>query len=299
MKKLATIGLMADSGCHIALLDLHGDILKILEKVQLVHSYILTDSKEIPESVDITLVEGGVRTQHDEEIVKKARKKSKIIVALGSCACFGGIPSLCNVHGTKDAFNYVYAKTMSTDKNSKLPVEIVPQLKNSVAPISNYIKIEAGIPGCPPPVKEINAALTALIQDEEWKLPQISVCDECELKRSFCRAYTFWNTFLKQPAKPRRNYEAPDPDLCLAEQGYICLGAATRGGCEARCTNIGIPCDGCRGNLTPDLQSSPSRESLASLAMRNAKASGLIAQHINSFYRFNLGIIKPSQVRRK
>ncbi|KYH38491.1 MAG: hypothetical protein AYL30_004490, partial [Candidatus Hecatellales archaeon B24] len=151
MKKLATLGLMADSGCHIALLDLHEDLLNILGKVQLVHSYILMDTKLIPKNVDVMVVEGGIRTEHDVEMVKTARKRSKVLVALGSCACFGGIPSLCNLFNSGEAFKYVYSRTVSTDKYSSLPREIVPPITESVAPISSYVKVDVGIPGCPPP----------------------------------------------------------------------------------------------------------------------------------------------------
>ena len=38
-----------------------------------------------------------------------------------------------------------------------------------------------------------------------------------------------------------------DPDICLINQGYLCIGSSTRGGCRAPCTRAGHPCVGCRG----------------------------------------------------
>ncbi|MFA6804094.1 MAG: oxidoreductase, partial [Candidatus Methanomethylophilaceae archaeon] len=38
-----------------------------------------------------------------------------------------------------------------------------------------------------------------------------------------------------------------DPDLCLMDQGILCLGPATVGGCGAKCTRVGQPCRGCYG----------------------------------------------------
>jgi F420-non-reducing hydrogenase small subunit len=38
-----------------------------------------------------------------------------------------------------------------------------------------------------------------------------------------------------------------DPDICLINQGYLCIGSSTRGGCGAPCTRAGHPCVGCRG----------------------------------------------------
>ena len=72
LKKLGTLGLMADAGCHMALLE---SLLPILSSFQIVHSYILMDSKKIPEDVDIMVVEGGIRTKHDEDWVRLARKR--------------------------------------------------------------------------------------------------------------------------------------------------------------------------------------------------------------------------------
>ena len=37
------------------------------------------------------------------------------------------------------------------------------------------------------------------------------------------------------------------PDICLINQGYLCVGISTRGGCHAPCTRAGQPCVGCRG----------------------------------------------------
>ena len=38
-----------------------------------------------------------------------------------------------------------------------------------------------------------------------------------------------------------------DSSKCFLDEGIICLGPATRGGCEARCINANMPCRGCFG----------------------------------------------------
>jgi F420-non-reducing hydrogenase small subunit len=46
----------------------------------------------------------------------------------------------------------------------------------------------------------------------------------------------------------KRLYEKEwDPARCFLDQGLICLGPATRGGCEERCIKANMPCRGCFG----------------------------------------------------
>ena len=46
----------------------------------------------------------------------------------------------------------------------------------------------------------------------------------------------------------KRDYELlPDPDICLVNQGIVCLGSATRSGCGSQCPNANAPCLGCYG----------------------------------------------------
>ena len=286
MKKLGTLGLMADAGCHMALLEA---LLPILSSFQIVHSYILMDSKKMLEDVDIMVVEGGIRTKHDEDWVRLARKRSKTLVAIGSCACFGGIPALCNVYDVKKTVEYVYCHTVSTLKGR--PPSEVPPVTQIVAPISQYVDVDVEISGCPPTVEEIKSAVEALLQGKKWELPVKNACDECEREHLWCRFFNFWSKFIKAPTEVKRIFDKPEPTSCLLEQGYLCAGPVTRGGCGAICPNIGIPCDGCRGPMAENPRERLSMfNALSLLALENAKKSNLTTQFLNSFCRYTLAI---------
>ena len=70
-----------------------------------------------------------------------------------------------------------------------------------------------------------------------------TLCEECPRKKEYKRI-----TEVKEPYQVDTNN-----DKCLVDQGIICLGAATMGGCGARCTRVGQPCRGCYGP-SPEVQ---------------------------------------------
>ncbi len=274
MKKIAIISLMSDGGCHIAFLDIHEELLQLLNQVNLAHSYMTVDRKDIPYDIDIALIEGGVRTTHDIELLKEARSKAKILVAMGSCACFGGIPGLSNLYDLTLSLNYVYRETPTTIKGV-IPHENVPTVIR-VAPISRYVKVDFQIPGCPPESKEIKDALVSLLKGEIPSQPTKTVCDECKLGPP-----------KKKPKRLRRIYEPPEPNTCLLEQGYFCMGSVTRAGCGAKCPHAGIPCDGCRGPAPKALDQGASiLNALITLAYENIKEFSL-KRHSAYFYRYS------------
>ncbi|RLF24647.1 MAG: F420-nonreducing hydrogenase [Thermoprotei archaeon] len=273
MKRLAIISLMSDGGCHIAFLELHEELLHLLGQVELIHSYMLVDRREIPEHIDIALIEGGVRTTHDIELLKEARSKSKILVALGSCACFGGIPGLSNLYDLRASLDYVYRGTPTTTEGV-IPHENVPSVIR-VAPISRFVQVDLQIPGCPPEPEEIKEAIVSLIKGEVPSQPSKTVCDECELGPP-----------KEKPRRLRKIYEPPEPDRCLLEQGYFCMGPVTRAGCGAKCPRIGVPCDGCRGPAPKALDQGISiLDALVTLAYKNIENFSL-KQHSAYFYRY-------------
>ncbi|MBS7655888.1 F420-nonreducing hydrogenase [Candidatus Bathyarchaeota archaeon] len=234
--RIATIALASCAGCHVALASMHENLLSILSEAELLHSYILMDSKTLPKELDVTLVEGSVRTNHDEELLKEAREKSKILIAVGSCSCFGGISSLGNLIPLDESLNFVYKNTPST-VNGFIPREELPEVQYSVKPIDAIVNVDYKVPGCPPEVNELCNFLSSLLKGKEVTTPKVSVCDECNREK----------TGIPPSIIKRIHKDYSDPKKCLLEQGYLCFGPITKGGCEAKCPNVNMPCEGCRG----------------------------------------------------
>jgi len=94
--KLASDWLCGCAGCHMSLLDIDERIALVAELVDF-RSTPITDLKEPDESgVDVGILEGGVANSANEEVAKKFRKRSKLLVAFGDCAVFGGVPAMRN-----------------------------------------------------------------------------------------------------------------------------------------------------------------------------------------------------------
>ena len=248
-------------GCEVTILDIGEPLLDVLKQVQIVHMPVLMDHKlfgqtgerkemEIPEA-EVGLIAGGIRNEEHKKLAQEMRKKCKVLIALGSCACFGGIPALANQYITADVLEKVYRDSISTESNG-LPREEVPPLTDRVYAINEVVKVDISLPGCPTTPEMVAGALTALLEGKPYTVSSKSVCDECPTRRE-----------KKAVSTLKRRLEAPDfipgkplsEMRCLMEQGFLCLGPATRGGCGGhdgtpRCIRAYMPCEGCFGPLS-------------------------------------------------
>ncbi len=261
--KFAMYWAAACGGCEIAVLNIHEKILDVDANFDVVFWPVAMDAKykdvEAMEdgSILLTLFNGGIRSDENEHIARLLRKKSKILVAFGSCAnegCIPGLANFCNVGElVHTAFN-----TVSTDNPHEIYPRIsydvpegeihIPKLLPILKTLDQVVDVDYYMPGCPPESHQIAAVIDLVVQVLQGKaqLPpkgsvigagNSTVCDECKRTRNVKSIKSFeriWGI-------------APDPSLCLLEQGIPCNGPATRSGCTARCPAAGAQCIGCYG----------------------------------------------------
>jgi F420-non-reducing hydrogenase small subunit len=226
--KVSIISLTCCAGCVSSFLNAGEALLEILSgDFEIVYSPTFIDLKEIPE-VDLAIVEGGVRTQADENLIREVRAKSKVIVALGICATHGGITTLGNLMSVKRLLEREYT-LIDTGR--------LPELKDLMYPICNFVDVDYYIPGCPPMPFLIVHSLKSIVSGKMPMRHQSVVCTECHRKIIPAKLDRLYGVYEKEV----------DPEICLVSQGFICLGSLTREGCGAPCPRAGFTCFGCRG----------------------------------------------------
>ena len=293
-------------GCEIAMLELGMNLVDISKEVDIVFwpaalDFKYSDVEAMPnKSIDVSFFNGAIQTSENEHMAKLLREKSKILIAFGACAYGGGIPALANTTSREQIFTRVYKETPTTDN----PDGIIPQAKsqvkegeltipefyNTVRTLNQTVDVDYYVPGCPPVGEQVLAVMNTVVSG---KLPpkgsvigasDKSLCDECKRVKG-----------ERKIKKIMRTYQVlPDTEKCLLDQGIICMGPATRGGCGAQCLNANMPCRGCYGPVPGVLdQGAKMLSALASnFDSENEEEIQKIAEGvvdpIGTFYRYGL-----------
>ncbi|MEN8141946.1 MAG: NADH:ubiquinone oxidoreductase [Thermodesulfobacteriota bacterium] len=203
--KVAFFDLSSCEGCQLQLLNNEASLLDFLSLLEV--KAFREGMTEESDDYDIAFIEGSVTRDDEIERIKKIRAKAKLVVALGSCACFGGVNQL------KNRFND--AGWVKREVYGSYPIVS----RDAAEPIANFIAIDLEIYGCPIKKEEVERIVSRLVLGKAISHPQYPVCMECKANEN----------------------------ICLFELGEVCLGPITRAGCDAWCTGNRMGCWGCRG----------------------------------------------------
>jgi NAD-reducing hydrogenase small subunit len=152
------------AGCHMSLLDMDERIVEIAELVDL-RATPITDLKEPDEEgVDVGLLEGGINNTSNEEVAHRMRQRCKILVALGDCAVFGGVPALRNFFSMQESLRRAYVETESTDSEGMIPDDPELAVMTEVRALHEVVPVDVFVPGCPPRADVIYYVLKELAQ---------------------------------------------------------------------------------------------------------------------------------------
>ncbi len=304
-------------GCEETVVDLEEKLLDVAAAVDIVLWPVALDFKRhdieaLPDgAITATFLNGAIRSTEQEEMARLLRRKSKMLIAFGACSQLGGIPGLANLWDRQKLLTAVYCQAPSTtnpegttpqavhahdnERNVTLPI-----LFDTVKTLEQTVEVDFFVPGCPPTSKILLEAVQALLNGrlpEKGAVlaPDTALCEECPRRDTRPDQVTVkeW----------KRSYEIlADPEKCLLAQGLVCLGSATRGGCEAQCPKGNMPCTGCFGPTSRVRDfGSKALSALASIVDSNDEAEidsilARIPDPVGTLYRYCLA---ASPLRRK
>ncbi len=198
-------------GCQLEVVNLEEKLLDLIDVVEIVS--FREAMKEHSDDYDIAFIEGSIQRPMDEERLKKIRGNAKILIALGACACMGGVNKLRNEWTVEEVKKEVY-KDADIQAN---PLFDAFQTKA----VNEVVDVDFYIPGCPIDRNEFTKIVSQIAIGRTPKLPAYPVCVECK----------------------------KNENICVFELGKFCLGPVTRAGCNAICPSFQDGCEGCRGFL--------------------------------------------------
>lgn len=181
----------------------------------------LASSGHMPDEFDVAIIEGAITTEEALSTVRELRSKAKVIIAVGACANTAGIPGM--------------AAEGHSERSAQVYEELPQAAGHLVAPCSvpSVIDVDYQVLCCPIDSFEFIEVLTRALYGSNRTVTSRTMCGDCKRNETTC----FYN---KQT---------------------VCLGLVTTAGCNARCVNLGRPCNGCRG-LSPDANLASARETV-------------------------------------
>ncbi len=259
--RLAVYWTTGCGGCDAAFLDLGERLLEIEKSFEVVFFPLLVDHKRedldgLPDgSIDLGLITGALRNTEDVDMAQLLRRTSDTLVAFGACAQLGSVLALADLVSVTTLLRTVYREGPSS-RYPRSPYELageggvlrLPDLTRSVQPVEAVVPVDYSVPGCPPEVARLWEVFQLFMGafDGRTQLPErgsvlgatgATVCEDCPRLPPEGRVSRF-----------RRIHTVhPDAERCLLDDGLVCSGPATRGGCGAPCPAAGAACGGCYG----------------------------------------------------
>lgn len=206
--RVGIVGLTGCAGDQLQILNCEDELLELAQALDIVDWEMVKSENDRACRLDVGFVEGVVATQRDLDALKEIRARSRSLVALGTCAVWGGLPAMCN-----ELPREVLAREVYHEARAHLDTV-------EARPASHFVPFEAALVGCPIEREELLRTVHALLLGTRAELPRVPVCWECKASENLCR---------------------------VVHRGEVCCGAMTRGGCGARCPSHGVACAGCRG----------------------------------------------------
>ncbi len=169
--RVAFFELSSCEGCQLQLLNKEASLLDFFNLLQVVQFREAMSEKD--DTYDVAFVEGSVTRADEEERLKIIRKRAKILIAFGSCACFGGVNQLKNRFADQD--------WVKREVYGDFAIDTQP-----VRPLADIVEVDVNIYGCPVKKEEVERIVTDLVVGKTILYPKYPVCMDCKANENIC-----------------------------------------------------------------------------------------------------------------
>jgi sulfhydrogenase subunit delta len=158
--RVAFFELTSCEGCQLQVLNHEGTLLDFLALVEVVD--FREAMSERSDDYEIAFVEGCVSGKGDAAKLRRIRKNARTLVALGSCACFGGVARAGNGTGKRNAGD------------------------GAIRSLEEVVPVDLSVHGCPFPKEELEKVVLHIVLGKSIETPRHPVCFECKANGNTC-----------------------------------------------------------------------------------------------------------------
>jgi coenzyme F420-reducing hydrogenase gamma subunit len=206
-----TVGVFGLTGCagdQLVILNCEDQLLDLVGALDIRDFLMASSDNDSRCELDVALVEGAVLSTRDEEALKRIRERSGVLMAIGTCAVWGGVAAMDRDRDRARLIDDIYG-------DPRINYDSMP-----ARPLHDLVKVDLNIAGCPIEKEQLLSSIACLLNGDPPNFPEYPLCAECRMRENNC---------------------------LLIEKSQVCCGPLTVAGCDARCPGLGIPCVGCRG----------------------------------------------------
>jgi len=144
-------GLTGCAGDQLVILNCEDQLLDIVAALDIRDFLMASSMNDTACDLDLALVEGAIVTGQDEVRLRRIRQRSKTLVAIGTCAVWGGLVAPAGAAALREA-----------------------------------VAVDLNITGCPIEKEQVLAAISSLLHGDPPLLPEYAVCAECRMRENHC-----------------------------------------------------------------------------------------------------------------
>ncbi|RMH33630.1 MAG: hypothetical protein D6690_11825 [Nitrospirae bacterium] len=251
--RLAVMKFASCDGCQLSILNMEDELLSLGTVLDIAY-FPEASSRRLAGPYDITFVEGSISMPEDVQRLADIRQRTTWLITIGACATAGGIQALRNWADAEEWKRAIYPHP-----------DYIRSLSTST-PISEHVKVDFEVWGCPIDKRQLLRVLTDIIGGVRPRLPHHSVCLECKRQRQVC---------------------------VLVAKGEPCLGPVTQTGCGAICPGMARACYGCFGPAEGPVAAPGAPPNTHALAQQFHRSLGLIPVEVIRRFRGINGYLQP------